>query len=118
MYIYISVCVCASFAVIVERPSRPPPPPPPPPPNHSLFFQIVCSVDYARRSLIAPNHTCTHILNYGLRDVLGDHVSQKGSIVLPERLRFDFAHQKPMTTEELAKVEQIVRGQVGKKPEW
>ena len=50
------------------------------------------SVDYGRRRRIVPNHTFTHVLNLALRDALGDHIDQKGSIVLPERLRFDFSH--------------------------
>ncbi|GAB4836137.1 hypothetical protein Ancab_001052 [Ancistrocladus abbreviatus] len=69
-------------------------------------------VDYHRRSLIAPNHTCTHMLNFALREVLGDHVDQKGSIVLPEKLRFDFSHGKPVQNEELRKIETIVNDQI------
>ncbi|CAN1232279.1 Alanine--tRNA ligase [Linum perenne] len=58
----------------------------------SVGDKVICKVDYGRRKLIAPNHTCTHMLNFALREVLGDHIDQKGSIVLPEKLRFDFNH--------------------------
>ena len=55
-------------------------------------------VDYGRRGRIVPNHTFTHVLNLALRDSLGDHIDQKGSIVLPERLRFDFSHNGVIDT--------------------
>ncbi|KAL8095523.1 hypothetical protein AgCh_036814 [Apium graveolens] len=58
----------------------------------SVGDRVNCKVDYVRRKLIAPNHTCTHMLNFALREVLGNHVDQKGSIVLAEKLRFDFSH--------------------------
>ncbi|MED6158674.1 hypothetical protein PIB30_034918 [Stylosanthes scabra] len=74
----------------------------------SVGDKVVCKVDYGRRSLIAPNHTCTHMLNFALREVLGDHVDQKGSIVLPEKLRFDFSHGKPVDPDNLRKIESIV----------
>ncbi|KAG6517511.1 hypothetical protein ZIOFF_020903 [Zingiber officinale] len=74
--------------------------------------KVTCKVDYDRRSLIAPNHTCTHMLNFALREVLGDHVDQKGSIVLPEKLRFDFSHGKPVHPEDLRKIESIVNQQI------
>ncbi|CAA7407707.1 unnamed protein product [Spirodela intermedia] len=78
----------------------------------SVGDKVACKVDYARRTLIAPNHTCTHMLNFALREVLGDHVDQKGSIVLPEKLRFDFSHGKPIQPEDLGKIESIVNQQI------
>ncbi|MTD93321.1 alanine--tRNA ligase [Hyphomicrobium sp. xq] len=64
-------------------------------------------VDHAARSSIRANHSATHLLHEALRQVLGDHVAQRGSLVAPDRLRFDFVHTKPMTPEEIAKVEDI-----------
>jgi alanyl-tRNA synthetase len=64
-------------------------------------------VDHARRRAVRANHSATHILHEALRQVLGDHVAQKGSLVAPERLRFDFTHPKPLTDEELARVETL-----------
>ncbi|PKA55615.1 Alanine--tRNA ligase [Apostasia shenzhenica] len=78
----------------------------------SVGDELVCKVDYQRRTLIAPNHTCTHMLNFALREVLGDHVDQKGSIVLPEKLRFDFSHGKPIHPDDLRKIESIVNQQI------
>ncbi|CAN1255167.1 Alanine--tRNA ligase, partial [Linum perenne] len=75
-------------------------------------FSVGDKVDYERRKLIAPNHTCTHMLNFALRKVLGDHIDQKGSIVLPEKLRFDFNHGKPVDAELLRKIETIVNDQI------
>ncbi|MBL1255852.1 alanine--tRNA ligase [Methylocystis sp. Sn-Cys] len=62
-------------------------------------------VDHERRKATRANHSATHILHEALRQVLGDHVAQKGSLVAPERLRFDFTHPKPLTEEELSRVE-------------
>ncbi len=64
-------------------------------------------VDHARRAAIRGNHSATHLLHEALRLVLGDHVAQKGSMVAPDRLRFDFSHNKPITPQELEKVEDI-----------
>jgi len=58
------------------------------------------------------NHTSTHIMNWALREVLGDHVQQKGSLVDPEKTRFDFSHNKPVSDEELARVEQLCNEQI------
>jgi alanyl-tRNA synthetase len=68
---------------------------------------LALEVDHARRSMIRANHSATHLLHEALRQVLGDHVAQKGSMVSPDRLRFDFSHPKPMTPQEIEKVEDI-----------
>ncbi len=65
------------------------------------------AVDHARRGTVRANHSATHLLHEALRLVLGDHVAQKGSLVAPERLRFDFSHPKPISEEELAQVEDL-----------
>eukprot|EP00746_Dinoflagellata_sp_MGD_P000043 gnl/MRDRNA2_/MRDRNA2_100083_c0_seq1.p1 gnl/MRDRNA2_/MRDRNA2_100083_c0~~gnl/MRDRNA2_/MRDRNA2_100083_c0_seq1.p1 ORF type:complete len:1021 (-),score=292.26 gnl/MRDRNA2_/MRDRNA2_100083_c0_seq1:89-3064(-) len=76
--------------------------------------KISVKVDYARRALIAKNHTATHILNFALRQVLGDKVDQKGSLVDEYKLRFDFAHNSPIKDDELRKIEEIVNNEIQK----
>lgn len=68
---------------------------------------ILLDVDHARRSSIRAHHSATHLIHEALRQVLGDHIAQRGSMVAPDRLRFDFVHPKPITAEELARVEDI-----------
>jgi alanyl-tRNA synthetase len=70
--------------------------------------EVRAIVDTTRRRPTQANHTGTHVLHRALQEVLGDHVRQKGSSVRPDKLRFDFSHETPMSPEELARVEDIV----------
>jgi alanyl-tRNA synthetase len=77
-----------------------------------LGMALALDVDHTRRSGIRANHSATHLLHEALRQVLGDHIAQKGSLVAPDRLRFDFVHQKPITSDELRRVEDIANNVV------
>jgi alanyl-tRNA synthetase len=70
------------------------------------------SIDGARRTAIRSNHSATHLLHAALRETLGHHVAQKGSLVAPDRLRFDFSHPKPMSDDEIAAVEEMANAVV------
>ena len=73
---------------------------------------LALDVDHIRRASIRAHHSATHLLHEALRQVLGDHIAQRGSLVAPDRLRFDFVHPKPITAEELARVEDIANNVV------
>jgi alanyl-tRNA synthetase len=73
---------------------------------------VIARIDERRRRSIMRNHTATHLLHRALRDVLGEHVHQAGSLVEPERLRFDFSHFKPPEPDELLRVEQQVNAHI------
>ncbi len=75
---------------------------------------VELTVDVERRDDIRRNHSATHLLHWALRHVLGTHVTQKGSLVAPDRLRFDFSHTAPLTDEEKQKVEDLVNARIRK----
>jgi len=74
--------------------------------------KLRCEVDIARRQATANNHSATHLLHAALRQVLGTHVQQKGSLVEPERLRFDFTHPEPVTRAQIEEIERLVNAEI------
>jgi alanyl-tRNA synthetase len=74
--------------------------------------EAVAAIDVVRRQAIRRNHTGTHLLHWALREVLGEHVKQQGSLVAPDYLRFDFSHHRATSPQELARVEDLANGEV------
>ncbi len=81
-------------------------------PDEIMYEPVFAQIDSARRADIQRNHTATHLLHKALKMTLGDHVNQSGSLVAPDRLRFDFSHFKAMTLDEIDEVEQIVNNKI------
>jgi alanyl-tRNA synthetase len=73
---------------------------------------LSASVDVVRRAAIMRNHSATHLLHAALREILGEHVLQKGSLVADDRLRFDFSHNEPLTKSELVEIERLVNARI------
>jgi len=82
-----------------------------------LQDSVELKIDVERRDNTRAYHSATHLLHESLRRILGDHVTQKGSLVEPSRLRFDFSHMKPIQNEEIEKIEELVNSMVSKKSE-
>ena len=75
---------------------------------------VTAAVDGARRRAIVLNHSATHLMHAALREILGEHVAQKGSLVAPDRLRFDFSHYEPVSPEQIVAIEAFVNGEIRK----
>lgn len=78
----------------------------------SVGSRVTASIDAARRAAIRRHHTATHLLHAAIREVLGEGATQAGSLVAPDRLRFDFHHEKPLSPEQVARIEEMVNEQV------
>ncbi|WP_077299344.1 alanine--tRNA ligase [Virgibacillus pantothenticus] len=78
----------------------------------SVGEMVTATVDVAKRSFVVKNHTATHLLHQALKDVIGEHVNQAGSLVAPERLRFDFSHYQAVSKQELAQIERQVNEKI------
>ncbi|WP_436796205.1 alanine--tRNA ligase [Actinospongicola halichondriae] len=80
--------------------------------SFDLGTEVTASIDTERRDSIKRHHTATHILHWALREVLGDHVKQQGSLVLPDRLRFDFSHFQALTDDEIVAIEDLANHEI------
>ena len=85
--------------------------------NFNLKDSVELKIDTERRANVKAYHSATHLLHESLRRILGTHVMQKGSLVAPDRLRFDFSHMKPISADEMIKIDQYVNQIINKKSE-